>query len=121
MQKVNLAASFRRFHEAWVPRVVGDLNGQQVKLAYFEGEYLWHQHAEEDEMFLVVEGSVEIHLRDQVISLQEGEFLVVPRKVEHKPVARERAKVLLFEPATTRSTGSATSPLTLEPSDLEHL
>ncbi len=106
-QKVNLAAAFAQFNEHWSPRIIGELNGQHVKLAKFQGEFVWHQHAHEDEMFLVVRGSFAMQLRDRTVSLGEGEFLIVPRGVEHRPVAAEEVWVVLFEPAGTLNTGSA--------------
>jgi mannose-6-phosphate isomerase-like protein (cupin superfamily) len=119
--KVNLRRKLGALHDAWVPKVVGELNGQYVKVARFAGEYVWHHHAAEDELFLVVKGSVLIHFRDRTVELGEGEFLVVPRGVEHKPEAREPAEVLLFEPATTRNTGNVDHDYTIEPEDLERI
>ncbi len=118
---VNLAQKFAAFEETWVPKIVGELNGQYVKLAKFEGAYVWHQHEHEDEMFLVIEGHVDIHLRDRVVALDPGEFLIVPRGVEHKPVSAGVSSVLLFEPKNTRSTGGVDSDLTIEASDLEQI
>jgi mannose-6-phosphate isomerase-like protein (cupin superfamily) len=107
MEKVNLAEKFALFAERWKPKVVGELNGQMVKLVKFLGEFVWHHHADEDEMFLVVRGSFRMELRDRLIELRAGEFLIVPRGVEHRPVAEEEVEVMLFEPATTVNTGSA--------------
>ena len=121
MNKVNLADKFRCFDEAWVPKIVGELNGQHVKIAKFEDDYIWHRHEDEDEFFLVVEGHVDIHLRDRVIGLDPGEFAIVPRGVEHKPVATGIAHVLMFEPATTRNTGDRVTDKTIEPGDLDRL
>ena len=106
MEAINLAAKLGTFVETWVPKVVGELNGQYVKVAKFEGEYVWHSHENEDELFLVVDGRIDIHFRDRVVSLAPGEFCIVPRGVEHKPVAESVAGVVLFEPATTRNTGA---------------
>ena len=114
MQVVSLAEKFSRFHDTWSPRIVGELNGQHVKLARLEGEFEWHRHADEDELFLVVRGRLEMHLRDRVLELAEGEFLIVPRGVEHKPVAPEGAQVLLFEPASTLNTGDRRSERTVD-------
>ncbi len=116
---VNLKQTFASFDETWVPKIVGELNGQYVKVAKFHGEYVWHSHQDEDEMFLVIEGKIEIHLRDQIVHLGIGEFYVVPRDVEHKPVAKELASVLLFEPKSTRNTGSSKHQYTIEPEDLK--
>jgi mannose-6-phosphate isomerase-like protein (cupin superfamily) len=122
MEKVNLAAKLASIREAWVPKVAGELNGQHVKLVKFEGEYVWHHHATEDELFLVVEGRVEIHLRDRVVTLDPGELLIVPRGVEHKPVVPHgTASVLLFEPASTRNTGNVDHAYTIEPEDLQRI
>jgi len=106
MNKVNLAEKFSSFSDHWNPRVAGGLNGQQVKLSKFQGAFIWHKHEAEDELFLVVKGSFNMELRDKTIVLNEGEFLIVPRGVEHKPVAAEEVWVLLFEPATTLNTGN---------------
>ena len=119
IDKVNLAEKFARFHAQWQPKIVGELNGQLVKLVRFQGEFVWHQHEHEDEMFLVVRGSFRMEFRDRVVELGEGEFIVVPRGVEHRPVAEREAQVLLFEPATTVNTGSAGGERTV--TDLERL
>ena len=114
LEKVNLAAKLERVSEPWVPTIVGELNGQYVKVARFEGEYLWHHHADEDELFWVLRGRVRICLRDGEVELGPGEIVVVPRGVEHKPVAIEPAEVVLFEPAGTRNTGQVDHDLTIE-------
>jgi len=106
MNKVNLLEKFSMFSDNWSPKIAGDLNGQQVKLAKFEGEFVWHKHDNEDELFFVVKGSFDMHLRDKIVQLNEGEFLIVPRGVEHKPVAEKEVWVMLFEPATTINTGN---------------
>lgn len=121
MQKVVLRQKLDSFTETWVPKVVGELNDQWVKVVKCEGEYVWHHHADEDELFLVVGGRLDIHLRDRVIELGPGEFLVVPRGVEHKPVAPGVAEVVLFEPKTTRNTGNVDHRYTIEAGDLEVL
>jgi mannose-6-phosphate isomerase-like protein (cupin superfamily) len=105
--KVVLAEKLALFHEHWSPRIVGELNGQHVKLVKFQGEFVWHHHAHEDELFLVVSGSFDMHFRDRVVALHAGEFLVVPHGVEHRPVAEHEVSVLLFEPAGTLTTGNA--------------
>lgn len=104
---INLAEKFARFSDHWSPKIVAALNGQQVKLVKFQGEFVWHQHEHEDELFLVVRGSFRMEFRDRVVTLSEGELIVVPRGVEHRPVADEEVCVLLFEPAATVNTGSA--------------
>ena len=106
MDKVNLAAKLAAFEERWQPRIVGELNGQHVKVVKLQGEFVWHHHEHEDELFLVVKGSMKIELRDQTIDLAEGEFFIVPRGVEHRPVAESETHVLLFEPAGTLNTGN---------------
>ncbi len=121
MNKVSLADKLASFDETWVPKVVGELNGQYVKVVKFAGEYVWHHHDREDEMFLVLKGHVSIEFRDSSVHLDEGELCIVPRGVEHKPVAREVAHVLLFEPASTRNTGNVDHDLTIEPDRLQHI
>ena len=117
MDKVNLAEKLKLFSDHWHPRIVGELNGQYVKLATVAGAFDWHSHAHEDELFLVVSGCLTIKLRDREISLKEGEFFIVPRGVEHKPVAEGEAHVLLFEPKTTLNTGEIRTERTID--DLE--
>ena len=113
MEKVNLAAAFDRFSETWSPRIAGELNGQHVKLVKLEGPFVWHRHDAADELFLVVRGRIAIEFRERVVALDEGEFLIVPRGVEHRPVAQEPADVLLFEPAGTLNTGSVVNERTV--------
>ena len=108
MEKINLAEKFSQFSDHFNPRIAGELNGQQVKLVKFKGEFVWHHHDHEDELFYVVKGSFDMHLRDKVITVNKGEFLIMPRGVEHKPVAKEEVEVMLFEPATTINTGNVT-------------
>lgn len=120
MEKVNLSEKFSQFNKLWSPKVVAELNGQQVKLAKLKGEFIWHSHEQEDELFLVVTGSLTIKLRDEEdVVLNEGEFFVVPRGVEHLPVAEDEVNVLLFEPASTVNTGEIESERTVR--DLERL
>jgi mannose-6-phosphate isomerase-like protein (cupin superfamily) len=114
MDKVNLAAKLSTFAEQWQPRIVGELNGQQVKVVKLQGEFVWHHHEQEDELFLVLKGAMTIELRHRAIHLGEGEFFIVPRGVEHRPVASEEAHVLLFEPASTLNTGNVVSERTYE-------
>lgn len=106
IQKVHLPNAFAQFTDHWHPHIVGELNGQQVKVVKFQGEFVWHSHAEEDEMFLVLRGQFNMELRDQVITLQALDFLIVPRGVEHRPVADQEVEVLLFEPIGTLNTGA---------------
>jgi mannose-6-phosphate isomerase-like protein (cupin superfamily) len=107
LNKVALAEGFSRFTDTWSPKVAGDINDMQVKFAKFEGAFTWHSHDVEDEMFLVVGGSLRIELRDGNVDLVPGEFVIVPHGVEHRPVAMPTADVLLFEPGTTVNTGTA--------------
>jgi len=118
MEKVNLADKLSRFSEHWSPRIVGELNGQQVKLAKLEGEFVWHHHESEDELFLVLQGRLVIELRDREIVLDPGEFFIVPQGVEHRPVASEEVHVLLFEPASTRNTGNLVNERTVTPGSI---
>lgn len=108
MEKVNLAEKLSLFSDHFNPRIAGELNGQQVKLVKFKGEFVWHHHENEDELFYVIKGSFDMHLRDKVITVNEGEFLIMPRGIEHKPVAKEEVEIMLFEPATTLNTGNIT-------------
>jgi mannose-6-phosphate isomerase-like protein (cupin superfamily) len=117
IDKVNLAEMFSRIHEYWKPYIAGELNGQLVKLDKLKGEFVWHHHENEDEMFLVVKGRFRIEFRDKTVWLEEGEFIVVPRAVEHKPVADEEAWILLFEPASTLNTGNVDNEFTLRELD----
>ncbi|MEE9552935.1 MAG: cupin domain-containing protein [candidate division Zixibacteria bacterium] len=119
MQKINLREKLEMIDDLWVPRIVGELNGQYVKIVKFKGEYVWHSHENEDELFLVLDGEMELCLRDQTVNLKPGEFFIVPRGVEHKPVAGKICSVILFEPASTRNTGNVNHGYTIEPNDLE--
>jgi len=112
MEKINLLQKFEKITSHWDPRIAGALNGQLVKLVRFQGDFVWHSHENEDELFFVVKGSFIMELRDGNIQLNEGEMLVVPRGVEHRPVAREEAWVMLFEPASTLNTGNVENSLT---------
>ena len=106
-EKVTLASKFAAFSDHWSPKIVGELNGQHVKVVKFVGEFVWHHHDDEDEMFLVHRGQFRMELRDRAIDLHAGDFLIVPRGTEHRPVADEEVEVMLFEPAGTLNTGSA--------------
>lgn len=105
MEVINLLNKFKLFSDQWSPKIIGALNGQYVKLAKVEGPFVWHDHKEEDELFLVVKGTLEMHLESGIKILNEGEMLIVPRGVTHKPVAQEECWILLFEPASTKNTG----------------
>ena len=117
MQKINLAECFSRITEHWRPKVVAELNGQVVRLVKVQGEFVWHQHAGEDELFYVVRGQLRIDFRDGPVILGPGEMLVVPRGVEHRPVAEEECEMLLFEPAEVRNTGDVEHPTLTAPRD----
>lgn len=118
MRKVNLAEKFAAVKACWNPAIVGELNGQHVKLVKLHGEFVWHHHEQEDELFLVIRGAFRMDWknaegREESIHMQEGEFLIVPRGVEHRPVAEQEAALLLFEPAGTVNTGNAGGPMTV--------
>jgi len=112
MDKVNVLQKFGLFTDHWSPKIAGELNGQQVKLVKFNGPFVWHHHDNEDEMFYVIKGSFVMELRDNNIELNEGEFLVIPRGVEHRPNATEEVWVMLFEPASTLNTGNTENNFT---------
>jgi mannose-6-phosphate isomerase-like protein (cupin superfamily) len=114
LEKVNLAEKFAAFSQQWNPKIVGALNGQHVKLVKFEGSFVWHRHDHEDELFLVVRGGFTMHFRERSVALSEGELIIVPRGIEHRPEAQDEVQVLLFEPASTINTGSAPGALTVE-------
>jgi mannose-6-phosphate isomerase-like protein (cupin superfamily) len=105
IEKVNIKEKLTLFSDHWNPRIVGELNGQHVKLVKFQGEFIWHKHDHEDEMFLVLEGSFTMELRDKTIELNKGDFIIIPKGIEHKPSAEKEVQILLFEPATTLNTG----------------
>ncbi len=114
LEKVNLSDKFSLFDEHWSPKIAGEVNDSYVKLVKFQGDFVWHKHDEEDEMFLVVKGAINIRLRDGDVRLGEGEFVIIPRGVEHMPVAEEEAHVLLFEPKTVLNTGDVRNERTRE-------
>ncbi|VFQ46303.1 cupin domain-containing protein [Desulfoluna butyratoxydans] len=114
MDPVDLKEKFSMFDEFWAPKIVGELNGQYVKLAKLKGEFVWHRHEHEDEFFMVVKGRLTIHLKDRAIELAEGQFFVVPRGVDHLPVAEEECHVMLFEPKTVLNTGNVKNDRTVE-------
>jgi mannose-6-phosphate isomerase-like protein (cupin superfamily) len=112
VDKVNLSQKFSRIDEYWKPYIAAELNGQLVKLDKLKGEFVWHQHENEDEMFLVFKGRFRMEFRDKTVRINEGEFIVVPRGVEHKPVAEEECWIVLFEPASTLNTGNVENEFT---------
>jgi mannose-6-phosphate isomerase-like protein (cupin superfamily) len=114
MQKINLQEKLELFSDLWSPKIVGELNGHHVKLVKLQGEFVWHRHEHEDELFLVVQGEMTIQLRDRDVQLHEGEFFIVPRGVEHNPMARKEAQVLLLEPSSTLNTGDNPNERTVE-------
>ncbi len=118
MDKVNLAEKLALFEERWQPHIVGELNGQHVKVVKLEGEFVWHHHEQEDELFLVLSGELTIEFRNRSIDLEPGEMIIVPRGVEHRPVARSVVEVLLFEPVSTVNTGELRNEWTYEPTSI---
>lgn len=120
MDKVNLAEAFSTFSEAWSPRVAGDINDAQIKLAKFRGPFHWHHHEDEDELFLVVQGRLRMGFRDRNVDLEPGEFIIVPKRVEHRPEAlSEECHVVLLEPNTTLNTGNVENERTVR--DLQRI
>ena len=113
MEKIRLTSKFASFSDHWSPKIVGELNGQHVKVVKFVGEFVWHHHDHEDEMFLVYRGRFRIELRDRTIELEAGDFVIVPRGVDHRPVADEEVEVVLFEPAGTSNTGNVRNERTV--------
>ena len=114
MNKVNIAEKLSLFHDHYVPKIAGELNGQLVKLVKFKGPFDWHHHEVEDELFLVIKGRFRMEYRDQSLDIEEGEFIIVPHGVEHRPVAEEEVHVLLFEPASTLNTGNVRTEKTVD-------
>lgn len=112
MEKVIIAEKLTLFSEYWSPKIVGELNGQHVKLAKFQGEFIWHKHDNEDEMFLVIEGVLKMELRDKTIIINKNEFIIIPKGTEHRPVAEKEVSVMLFEPSSTLNTGDTENELT---------
>jgi mannose-6-phosphate isomerase-like protein (cupin superfamily) len=119
MEKVNLAEKFVRFHDYWSPKIVGELNDSYVKVVKLKGEFVWHQHEAEDELFLVVKGRLLLKFRDRDVCLEAGEFCIVPRGVEHLPIAEEETHVVLLEPKSTLNTGNVHNERTV--AELQHL
>jgi mannose-6-phosphate isomerase-like protein (cupin superfamily) len=118
MEKVNIAEKLSLFQDYWNPRIVGELNGQQVKLVKFKGEFVWHKHDQEDELFYVVKGSFTMEFRDKAVEIGENEFLIVPKGIEHRPVAVNEVSVMLFEPSGTLNTGDTRGELTQDTLDV---
>lgn len=114
MEKVNIIDKLSLFTDYWNPRIVGELNGQHVKLAKLKGEFVWHKHDNEDEMFFVIKGEFKMEFRDKVVKLKENDFLIVPKGIEHRPVAENEVSIMLFEPNTTLNTGNTIGIFTKE-------
>ncbi|WP_456464159.1 cupin domain-containing protein [Lutibacter sp.] len=114
MKPINISEKFKLFNEHWTPKKIGELNGQQLLLAKIKGEFIWHAHENEDELFFIIKGSLVIEFRDRKVTLNEGELLIIPKGVEHKPIANEEVHVLLFEPLAIKHTGNIVSNLTVE-------
>ena len=114
MKTINLKEKFELFTEHWTPKIIGELNNQEVKLAKLKGDFVWHDHKDEDELFLVIKGQLTIEFRDNTVVLNEGEMIIVPRGVEHKPSAKEEVHVLLFEPKNIKHTGDVQDDRTVE-------
>ena len=119
MEKVNLTEKFSQFKEQWSPKIVGELNGQMVKLVKFKGPFVWHHHDHEDELFYVVKGRFEMEFENETVTINPGEFIIVPRGIEHRPNAKDECEVMLFEPGTTLNTGNVENERTKK--QLEHL
>ena len=117
IDKINIPEKLSLIHDFWNPRIAGELNGQMVKLVKFKGEFVWHKHDHEDEMFYVLTGEFNMELRDQTLVIRENEFIIIPRGIEHRPVAENEVSVMLFEPASTLNTGDQRNQLTREKLD----
>lgn len=117
MKVINLSEKFSLFHDHWRPRIIGELNGQQVKIAKVQGDFIWHSHENEDELFFIVEGKLWLDFRDKTVELNPGEMIIVPRGVEHRPRAEGEVRLMLFEPASTRHTGEVDHELTKNEQD----
>ncbi len=114
MDVINIQEKFKLFSDLWSPKKIGELNGQQILLAKLKGEFLFHKHDHEDELFIVMKGSLDIELRDKTITLNEGELYIVPKGIEHKPIAKEEVHLLLFEPLSIKHTGNIVADITVE-------
>ncbi len=117
MEVVNIKEKFNLFNEHWSPKIIGQLNGQDVKISKLQGEFVWHDHKDEDELFYIIKGTLQIEFRDKISTLNEGDMLVIPKGVEHKPIAKEEVWVLLFEPSNIKHTGEVKHELTKETFD----
>jgi len=117
MEVINISEKFKLFIEHWTPKKIGELNGQQVLLAKIKGEFIWHKHENEDELFFIIKGFLKIEFRDKTIELNKGEMYIIPKGIEHKPIAKEEVHVLLFEPLAIKHTGDTISKLTVQTFD----
>lgn len=117
MNPIILSEKFKLFNDHWSPKIIGELNGQEVKLAKVKGEFVWHDHKDEDELFFVIKGQLKIEFRDKTVTLNEGEMIIVPKGIEHKPVAEDEVWLMLFEPKNTKHTGEVESKLTVKKYD----
>ena len=117
MSIINIQEKFKLFVDFWSPKKVGELNGQQILLAKLKGAFVFHKHEDEDELFMVIKGSLDIEFRDKTITLSEGEFYIVPKGVEHKPIAKEEVHIVLFEPLGIKHTGDVIADITVETYD----
>jgi len=114
LKVVNIQEKFQLFNDQWSPKIIGQLNGQDVKIAKVQGEFVWHDHKGEDEMFFIIKGKLKIEFRDKTLELNEGEMLIIPKGVEHKPIAEEEVWLMLFEPANTKHTGEVVHEKTVD-------
>lgn len=114
MSVINIKEKFNLFSEHWTPKKIGELNGQQILLAKLKGEFIWHAHEHEDELFMIIKGSLQLEFRDKTITLNEGEIYIIPKGIEHKPIAKEEVHVLLFEPLNIKHTGEVMADVTVE-------
>jgi len=114
MQPINISEKFKQFNAYWTPKKIGELNGQQLLIAKLKGTFVWHSHADEDELFMIIKGRLKIEFRDKTVILNEGEIFIIPKGVAHKPIAEEEVHVLLFEPLSTKHTGDIVNELTVE-------
>lgn len=114
MTPINILEKLSLFNTRWTPKKIGELNGQQILLAKLKGAFIWHAHADEEELFMIIKGQLKIEFRDKTVTLNEGEIFIIPKGIEHKPIAEEEVQVLLFEPLSTKHTGDIVNELTVE-------
>ena len=117
MDKINIKDKLSLFSEYWSPKIVGELNGQYVKLCKLKGEFVWHKHDNEDEMFFVIDGILKVEFRDKTISIDKNEFIIIPKGIEHKPIADKEVSLMVFEPISTLNTGDTEGDFTIEELD----